>query len=152
MLKINIKNKKKEIFKTFDKNQIYKEMVKTISLHEIKIYQARVDRTNTRMQRYINSTPLRNVFARICNYAYTVKQFYTISYVTKELRSTRQAISLIVDECENEGQLNINRRVNKVEFQASEELYKSWRDSVYARTNIMTSDKLNDWISMLSLY
>ena len=36
MLKINMKNKKKEIFKTFDKNQIYKEMVKTISLHEIK--------------------------------------------------------------------------------------------------------------------
>ena len=28
MLKINMKNKKKEIFKTFDKNQIYKEMVK----------------------------------------------------------------------------------------------------------------------------
>ena len=39
MLKINMKNKKKEIFKTFAKNQIYKEMVKTISLHEIKIYQ-----------------------------------------------------------------------------------------------------------------
>ena len=65
MLKINMKNKKKEIFKTFDKNQIYKEMVKTIYLHEIKIYQARVNRTNTKMQRYFNSTPLRNVFARI---------------------------------------------------------------------------------------
>ena len=46
-----MKNTKKEIFKSFDKNLIYKEMVKTISLHEIKIYQARVDRTNTRMQR-----------------------------------------------------------------------------------------------------
>ena len=78
MLKINMKNKKKEIFKTFEKNQIYKEMVKTIYLHEIKIYQARVNRTNTKMQRYFNSTPLRNVFARICNYAYTVNQFYRI--------------------------------------------------------------------------
>ncbi len=66
------------------------------------------------MQRYFNSTLLRNVFARICNYAYTVNQFYTISYVTKELRSTRQAISLIVDEYENEGWLNIHRRANKV--------------------------------------
>ena len=74
------------------------------------------------MQRYFNSTPLRNVFARICNYAYTVKQFFTISYVTKELRSTRHAISLIMDECENEGWLNIHIRANNVEFQASEEL------------------------------
>ena len=54
MLKINMKNTKKEIFKSFDQNQIYKEMVKTISLHEIKIYQGRVDRTNTRMQIYFN--------------------------------------------------------------------------------------------------
>ena len=45
MLKINMKNTKKEIFKSFDKNLIYKEMVKILSLHEIKIYQARVDRT-----------------------------------------------------------------------------------------------------------
>ena len=52
MLKINMKNTKKEIFKSFDKNLIYKEMVKILSLHEIKIYQARVDRTNKRMQRY----------------------------------------------------------------------------------------------------
>ena len=81
-----------------------------------------------------------------------VNQFYTISYVTKELRSTRQAISLIVDECENEGWLNIHRRANKVKFQASEKLYESWRDYVYARTNIMTSEERNDWISMLTLY
>ena len=57
-----------------------------------------------------------------------------------------------MDECENEGWLNIHRRANKVEFQACEELYESWRDYVYARTNIMTSDKRNDWISMLTLY
>ena len=49
MLKINMKNTKKEFFKSFDKNLIYKEMVKTISLHEIKMYQARVDRTKTKM-------------------------------------------------------------------------------------------------------
>ena len=36
MLKINMKNTKKEIFKSFDKNLIYKKMVKILSLHEIK--------------------------------------------------------------------------------------------------------------------
>ena len=49
MLKINMKNTKKEIFKSLDKKLIYKEMVKTISLHKIKIYHARVDIANTRM-------------------------------------------------------------------------------------------------------
>ena len=53
-----------------------------------------------------------------------------------------------MDECENEEWLNIHRRANKVEFQASEELYETWRDYVYVRTNIMTSDERNDWISM----
>ena len=67
MLKIHMKNTKNEIFKSFDKNLIYKELVKTLSLHEIKIYQARIDRTNIRIHRYFNSTPLRNSFARICN-------------------------------------------------------------------------------------
>ena len=85
MLKINMKNTNKEIFTSFDKNLIYKEMVKTISLHEIKMYQARVDRTKTKMQRYFNSTPLRNVFARICNYAYTVNQFIQFHLLPKSL-------------------------------------------------------------------
>ena len=56
-----------------------------------------------------------------------------------------------MDECENDGWLNIHRRANKVEFQSTEELYESWRDYVYARTNIMTSDERNNWISMLTL-
>ena len=65
----NINN---ELSKSLNEEIVYREMVKILSSHEIKIYQARVDRVNTRMQRYFNSTPLRNIFARICNYAFTV--------------------------------------------------------------------------------
>jgi hypothetical protein len=145
----NINN---EFSKSLNEEIVYREMVKILSSHEIKIYQARVDRVNTRMQRYFNSTPLRNVFARICNYAFTVNQFYTITYVAKELRSTRQAIATMVHECESEGWLNIKRKPNRVEFQSSKILYNSWKDYVYARINIMNSDERNEWISMLTLY
>ena len=56
-----MKNKLKEL--------IDNEMNKVLCDLEIKIYQARQDRMQTKIQRYFNSTPLRNVFARICVYA-----------------------------------------------------------------------------------
>ena len=127
-------------------------MVKLISRYEIRIFQSRVDRVETRMQRYFNSTPLKNVFARVCNYAFTVNKFYTIAYVTRELRSTRQAISSIVDECESEGWLNIRRRPNRVEFQASKILYESWRDYIDARTALIGKDEFDKWMNLYKVY
>ena len=76
------------------------EMSKIICELEIKIYQERQDRLNSKIQRYFNSTPLRNVFARYVVYAYIVNEFYTISFVSEELRATRQSISNMVEECE----------------------------------------------------
>ena len=104
------------------------------------------------MQRYFNSTPLKNVFARVCNYAFTVNKFYTIAYVTRELRSTRQAISSIVDECESEDWLNIRRRPNRVEFQASKILYESWRDYIDARTALIGKDEFDKWMNLYKVY
>ena len=127
-------------------------MVKLISRYEIRIFQSRVDRVETRMQRYFNSTPLKNVFARVCNYAFSVNKFYTIAYVTRELRSTRQAISSIVDECESEDWLNIRRRPNRVEFQASKILYESWRDYIDARTALIGKDEFDKWMNLYKVY
>lgn len=146
------KNTDKNISDFIDEDTIYKEMVRIISLHEIKVYQSRVDRVNSRMQRYFNSTPLKNVFARVCNYAFSVNEFYTIASVARELRSTRQAISTIVDECESEGWLNIRRSPNRVEFQASETLFKSWRDYIDARTSLMSKVEHDEWINLLKVY
>ncbi len=42
----NINN---EFSKSLNEEIVYREMVKILSSHEIKIYQARVDRVNTRM-------------------------------------------------------------------------------------------------------
>lgn len=133
-------------------DETYRQMVKLISRYEIRIFQSRVDRVETRMQRYFNSTPLKNVFARVCNYAFSVNKFYTIAYVTRELRSTRQAISSIVDECESEVWLNIRRRPNCVEFQASKILYESWRDYIDARTALIGKDEFDKWMNLYKVY
>ena len=133
-------------------DETYRQIVKLISQYEIRIYQSRVDRVETRMQRYFNSTPLKNVFARVCNYAFSVNKFFTIAYVTRELRSTRQAISSIVDECESEGWLNIRRRPNRVEFQASKILYESWRDYVDVRKSLISQDEFDKWMNLYKVY
>ena len=133
-------------------DETYRQMVKLISRYEIRIFQSRVDRVEKRMQRYFNSTPLKNVFARVCNYAFSVNKFYTIAYVTRELRSTRQAISSIVDECESEGWLNIRRRPNCVEFKASKILYESWRDYIDARTALIGKDEFDKWMNLYKVY
>ena len=60
-------------------DETYRQMVKLISRYEIRIFQSRVDRVEKRMERYFNSTPLKNVFAGVCNYAFYVNKFYTIA-------------------------------------------------------------------------
>lgn len=136
------------------KKMILQEMVKVLADLEIKIYQARQDRMQTKIQRYFNSTPLRNAFARICVYARCVNQFYTISYIADELRATRQAISLMVDECEQEGWLNVERTPNRVGIQASQPLFDGMSDYVEARKILakdITKGRWNDLTRMAEL-
>ena len=102
------------------------EMSKVLCQLELNIYQGRQDRLDTKIQRYFNSTPLRNAFNRIVTYSYIVNEFYTISYVADELRATRQSISNMVDECEAEGWLEVDRTPNRVGFKGSASCYKGF--------------------------
>ena len=115
---------------------IEKEMVLSLCDLELKIYQTRQDRMQTKIQRYFNSTPLRNVFARICVYAKCVNQFYTISRIAYELRATRQSISQMVDDCEEEGWVNVDRTPNSVRIQASQSLYDAMLDYTNERKRL----------------
>lgn len=118
------------------KQLIDNEMVKVLSDLELKIYQTRQDRMKTKMQRYFNSTPLRNVFSRICVYAKCVNEFYTISQISYELRATRQSVSQMVDECEEEGWVNVERTPNRVGIQASQSLYDGMLDYTKERKRL----------------
>jgi len=136
------------------KKLIQNEMIKVLCDLEVKIYQARQDRLQTKIQRYFNSTPLRNVFSRICVYAKCVNEFYTISYIADELRATRQSVSQMVDECEEEGWLNVERSPNRVGVQASQTLYDGLLDYMQLRKRLakdVTKGKWNDLTRMSEL-
>lgn len=102
------------------------EMSKVLCQLELNIYQGRQDRLTTKIQRYFNSTPLRNAFNRIVTYSYIVNEFYTISYVADQLRTTRQSISNMVEECEAEGWIEVDRSPNRVAFKGTASNYEGF--------------------------
>ena len=134
--------KKKEL-----QDYLNMEMSKLLCELEIKIHQRRKDNLKTKIARYFNSTPLRNVFARYSTYSYIVNKFYTITYVTNELRATRQTVSTMVEECENEGWIEVKRTPNRVEFKGTFLMYKGFLAYLFFRkelTKNITKSRWND--------
>ena len=66
---------------------------------QVEIYQARNGRLQKRIQRYFNSTPVRNAMARLMFVAAHDKLVYTKAVISRELYITRQAASKMVEEC-----------------------------------------------------
>ena len=123
------------------------EMSKVLCQLELNIYQGRQDRLDTKIQRYFNSTPLRNAFNRIVTYSYIVNEFNTISYVADQLRTTRQSIANMVIECEAEGWIEVDRSPNRVAFKGTEELYIGFLSYLQHRKELardVTKGKWND--------
>ncbi len=71
---------------------------------QIELYRGRNQRMNNPIQRYFNSTPARNAFARMMFLAYQDdKLVYTKTEISRQLFITRQAASQMVDDCLAEG-------------------------------------------------
>ena len=130
---------------------IKNELTKIITKHELYIYQARQTRMDTRHQRYFNSTPLRNAFARVVVYATAVNEHYTIQTIASKLYSTRQSISKIVEECDAEGWLNVKRSPNSVEIQASKVMYDFFLEYVKARQILLNKTDRDRWNELILL-
>tara|TARA_B100001029_G_C14788223_1_gene300376 strand:+ start:9 stop:518 length:510 start_codon:yes stop_codon:yes gene_type:complete len=100
---------------------------------EMAIYQARQTRSNSNIQRYFNSTILRNGFSRWMVYGAYVNQFYTITELVNEMHSNRQSISTMINECEPQGWVTVKKIGSTVSCQASQplidamEIYCEWR-------------------------
>jgi len=99
-----------------------------ILLTEMEMYKTRTSRMNTPIQRYFNSTPFRNAFARFICYAYMVNIPYTISRLSTEMNADRKTISQTVKECEAEGWLTVERSSSTTTFMGNEKLYESCAD------------------------
>ena len=121
-------------------NELELEYRKSLIKVDMEIFQARQTRMKSKIQRYFNSTPLRNAFARWMVYAYYENQFYTISQLVKEMSTNRQTVSLMINECEVENYIIVQRKGKTVACQASLKLveamneYSEWRKKLIENT------------------
>lgn len=106
---------------------IHKYNVELVRL-EMATHQARQKRMNNKIQRYFNSTPIRNAFARWMVYATYTNRTYTIVELVDEIGSNRQTISDIVKDCEAEGWIEVDRRDNRCDCKASPILVEKMED------------------------
>ena len=95
---------------------------------EMEIFKARQTRMLNKIQRYFNSTPLRNAFARWMVNAFYENEFYTITHLVKEMHTNRQTISNMINECEKEGFITVERKGKTVSCQASSKLIEKMND------------------------
>ena len=107
---------------------------------EMGVHQARQTRMMNKVQRYFNSTPIKNAFARWMTYAVYTNRFYTISELVNEMHSNRQTISTMINECEAEGYIIVKREGATVSCQAKPllvekmEEYCEWRKELTKST------------------
>ena len=125
-------------------DEIHKHLLisfnKSLMKIEMNLYAARQTRMLNKVQRYFNSTPLRNGFARWMAYAFYENKFYTISQLVNEMHTNRQSISKMVSECEIEKYIVVKRKGKTVACQASPSLinkiddYCNWRKELTKET------------------
>ena len=121
-------------------NELELEYRKSLIKVDMEIFQARQTRMKSKIQRYFNSTPLRNAFARWMVYAYYENQFYTISQLVKDMSTNRQTVSLMLNECEIENYIIVLRKGKTVACKASLILvkamdeYSEWRKKLIEKT------------------
>ena len=82
---------------------LFKVYAAELCRHQVGIHKARQTRMDTDIQRYFNSTPARNAFARLMCLATYDNTLYTKALISKELHITRQAAHVMVEECLDAG-------------------------------------------------
>ena len=112
---------------------LHREYVIALLTTEMKMHKARQTRMDTDIQRYFNSSPLRNAFSRWMVYGYLVNKPYNITTLCDEMGADRKTISLMIKECEAEGWIQTIKSNGQLFCIASPPLvykmeeYVSWR-------------------------
>lgn len=93
--------------------------------HQIKIYKARKHRMDTPLQRYFNSSDVRNTFARQMFIAANVKSLYTKKAIAEELGISWQAAHTMVEECKASGWVEFDEDGKCPTYKASDSLVEA---------------------------
>ena len=113
-------------------------VLKTIEI-EMQTYKARQTRLQSKAQRYFNSTPLRNAFARWMTYTHYANRWYTITELVDDMHSNRQSIATIINECEAEDWIEVKRTSNSVQCRGTPLLVDNYLDYAMWRKDITKS-------------
>jgi len=111
------------IFELYEKK--YKDYALSIIDIEIELHKSRSLMMNGKISNYFNSSQNRNTFARIMSKAYITNKPYSITEVCELLNANRSSVSIMVDECEQEGWITVLRDKNKAMCMATKELYEA---------------------------
>lgn len=120
--------------------QLIAEYAVALSHWQIELYRGRNERKGDAVQRYFNSTPVRNTFARMMFLAHRDdKLHYTKSEIARQLHITRQAASVMVDDCLAEGWVEVSCEQPHQCYKASDTLAYKMID--YVEFHLQTLEK-----------
>jgi len=90
---------------------LLREYARELCVHQLRVHQAKQTRTDTKIQRYFNSSQGRNAFGWLMCLATFDGVDHTRADIARELHMTRAATTKMVDEClaENWIEENENR-------------------------------------------
>lgn len=114
---------------------------------EINLHKRRGVAGNTKIQRYFNSTQIRNTFARWMVHAVYTNKHYNITQLAKGLNTNRQTISSIIKDCEGEGYIVVRRVGKTTNCKASTILVEKMEDYCEWRRDLSK----DIWESLLAL-
>jgi len=80
-------------------DRVMEDYMARLCEQEIAIYKARLSRMDTTQQVYFNSSPLKNVFARVMTIARLQGKARSITQLAQNLLVSRQAISTMIQDC-----------------------------------------------------
>ena len=132
---------------------LFKVYTAELCRHQVGIHKARQTRMDTDIQRYFNSTPARNAFARLVSLATYDKTLYTKAMISKELHITRQAAHVMVQECLDAGWIEHGGECcGGKGYRATERLV--WAMENYARRHMemIEETKIHEAIEALAAY
>jgi len=120
---------------------------------QIELYRGRNQRMDNPIQRYFNSTPTRNTFARMMFLAnQDDKLHYTKSVIARELFITRQAASLMVDDCLAEGWIEAYCQDKTTCYKATQALAEKQMDYTIFHIDTLTRNPVTDLYMSLRHY
>ena len=116
---------------------------------QIELYRGRNERKDDAIQRYFNSTPARNTFARMMFIAYQDdNSLYTKAEIARQLFITRQAASQMVEDCLAEGWIEANGNG----YKASQTLAEKMMNYVEFHIDTLTRNPVTDLYMSLRHY